>query len=303
MEQQDANTNLTGVTPVNPVERRFQLMMETVPTIETVYVPYDPTSLSSVEVLKLIEAVAASYEVTLVKFEFSDDAGAQRALDEMPQEVDAIFLGDELPILIRLVAFADLSMARKVPLIVPVGQFDNMGMFPPGVLFGYGGGIQKLYQQAAELINQLLHGTAPADLPIRPSFTYLTVSVGAAEALGIEIPDPIMRQANDILREEVVPPADAQETQPAAGASAACKATLTTAIGEYSICVTQSCDQIRDTTFARYVDKVTAEGCATENVLGICASPSGDTYFYTGNMMPIESSCASYGGEWQPTTD
>jgi putative ABC transport system substrate-binding protein len=298
MEQQGANTNLTGVTPINPVERRFQLMMETVPTIEEVYVPYDPTSLSSVETLKLIEAVADSYEVTVVTFEFSDDAGVVRALEEMPPEVDAIFLGDELPVLVHMVDFADLSIARKVPLIVPVGRFDNIGVFPPGVLFGYGAGILKIYQQAAELIDQLLQGAAPADLPIRPSYVYLTVSVGAADALGIDIPESIMRQANEILRDAVAVPAVAPETEPATDASPACNATLQTAVGDYSICILQSCEELRDTSFTEFVDRVPAESCPTEDALGICVMETGNSYFYSGNLMPIEINCATYGGEW-----
>lgn len=301
-EQQGLTTNLTGFAVTNPAGKRFELLMKMVPTIETVYIPYNPGLSTSMETLALVEDVAETYGVTLVKFEFSDDDGAQRALEEIPEEIDAIFLGDEVPILIRLIAFADASIARQVPLASSVTEFGSMGRFPPGILLGYGGGIQDTYRDVAGQIDQVLQGTAPIDLLVLSSSLSLTVSMGAAEALGVEIPDEILSQADQILREEVVLPV-AQETQLAPAAGVACSATLKTPSGESALCIEQDCDQVLDAGFATFADKVEVESCPTENVLGICVSDNGNVYYYSNVSQTLQSNCASRGGEWETVVE
>jgi ABC-type uncharacterized transport system substrate-binding protein len=302
-DQQGIKTNLTGIAAANPAGKRFELLVEAVPTIKTVYVPYNASLPTSLETLALVEKAAAIYGVTLVKFEFSDDAGAQRALEEMPQGIDAIFLGDEIPIMIRLFAFADASIARRVPLAAPVTQFGDMGKFPPGILIGYGGGLQDTYQQVAELINQILRGTAPANLGIRPSSIYLTVSLGAAEALGIEISNAILDQADQVLKEEVVSPATAQGTPPGPAAGVACNATLNVPSGKSTLCVEASCDLLQESGFATFTDKVEAERCSTDNVMGVCVTATGNAYYYSGVTATIQSNCISRGGEWKTSVE
>lgn len=298
-EQQGIKTNLTGIAAANPAGKRFELLMKTVPTIKTVYVPYNPSLSTSMKTLALAEEVAAIYGVTLVKFEFSDDAGAQRALEEIPQGIDAIFLGDEIPVMIRLLAFADASIAHQVPLAAPVTQFGNMGGFPPGILLGYGGGIQDNYKQVAELIDQTLRGTTPADLLIRSSSINFTVSLGAAEALGIEISDDILRQADQVLKEKVVQPA--AQSVPAAGV--ACNSTLKTPAGESTLCVETSCDQLQEGGFATFTDKAEVESCSSENVMGVCVTDAGNAYYYSGVTATIQSNCISRGGEWKTSVE
>lgn len=303
-EQQGIKTNLTGIAAANPAGKRFELLVKTVPTIKTVYVPYNPGLPASIETLDLVGKVAAIYGVTLVKFEFSDDTGAQRSLEEIPQGIDAIFLGDEIPMMIRLQAFADAAMARQVPLAAPVTQFGDMGKFPPGILIGYGGGIQDTYKQVAELIDQILRGTAPADLSIRSSSIYFTVSLGAAEALGIEIPDSILSQANQVINEKVVVQSvPAPGTPPAPMASVACNATLRTPAGESALCVEASCDRLQESGYATFTNKVEVERCSTENVKGVCVIALGNAYYYSGVTATIQSNCLSRGGEWKTSVE
>jgi putative ABC transport system substrate-binding protein len=302
-DRQGIKTNLTGFAAANPAGKRFGLLMKIVPTIKTVYVPYNPSLLTSLETLALVEEAAAIYEVALVKFEFTDDAGAQRALEEIPQGIDAIFLGDEIPMMIRLLAFADAAIARQVPLAAPVTQFGDLGKFPPGILLGYGGGIQDTYKQVAELIDQTLRGKAPADLVIRSSSIYFTVSLGAAEALGIEISDDILRQADQVLKEKVIQAATVQGTQPVPAAGVACNATLKVPSGESTLCVEASCDVLQESGFATFTDKVEVERCSTENVMGVCVSSVGNTYYYSGVTATIQNNCASRGGEWKTSVE
>ena len=45
-------------------------------------------------------------------------------------------------------------------------------------------------------------GRDPGNLPIEVPDFYLTINVGVAEAIGIEIPEPALRQANTVVYDE-----------------------------------------------------------------------------------------------------
>lgn len=313
MSEQGASTNLTGVITTNPSKRRFDIMMEIDPTIKTVYYPYDPSNPLSVESLMLLEESAAAKGVTIIPHAYNGDSvGARESLDQVPDDADAIIIPSENPIFGLIPDLMGLAMQRKIALVASLGLYNSETYSFPGILMGYGGGITELYDEAVELVDQILQGTAPADLPVRPSEVYLTVSLGAAEVLGLEIPSSVLDQANYILRETAVIPteeapsptdettADAtQAATSAEGSSAACNATLVTAMGESVVCLARGCDQVEDTGMITYEDKTPVDSCSTENVMGICSRAIGDSYFYSGDVALLQGGCVAGGGEWK----
>lgn len=290
------HTNLTGVITANPAKKRLELMVTISPEIDTIYTPYNYTDPLSVETMELLTQAAADYNITLIPYKFTDIESSKEALAAVPEEADAVLIGTEIAILSSISEWVDMSIQRQIPLVISIGQFHGVE-FPPGVLMGYGGGIQELYQQVADLVNQILQGTAPADLPIRPSDVYMTVSLGAAEALNIEIPLIVLDQASQIIREPIVLAATTPEA-----ATAACRATITTPLGNNQVCITQPCDQIQDAGFITYQNKMGVASCTTDGAMGICARASSEIYFYesTVESMSLEMGCANNGGMWQP---
>jgi putative ABC transport system substrate-binding protein len=55
-------------------------------------------------------------------------------------------------------------------------------------------------KQAARLADQTLRGTKPANLPVETAETFLNINLKAAQAIGLDIPDSILRQADTIIR-------------------------------------------------------------------------------------------------------
>ena len=195
--------NLTGVITTDSTEKRFELLLQLIPSMDVMYVPYDPSMQAAIEAVALLEEVTSQNNIELKTHPFSTEAEAQQALDTIPDDADVIFLGGEAPILSRLEQWTDASMERAIPLSLPLAQLPG-GAFPPEILMGYGSGIQEVINQVADLIDQILQGAIPADLPPRPSNIYLSISIGAADAFDIEIPDSILDQATDIVREDVI---------------------------------------------------------------------------------------------------
>lgn len=301
IDQQGGNTNLTGTISTNPAKRRFQLLMETIPSVKTVYFPYDPTKSLSVESLTLTQEAVANYDVTLVTQEFTTDQEADEALKSLPEDTDAIILGLELPTIVRMTQWVELSLTRQIPIVVPLGQLDDI-IFPNGILMGYGGSTDAIYDETVELIDQILQGAKPSHLPIRPTDEYLSISLGVADALNIDIPDSILSQATYVLREPVTIPTVEAETVAATAevAVGACNAILHSPLGDTTVCISQPCNLVQDANIVTFTDKVEADSCASEGLLGICSTSTfNTTYFYSGEAASLQSGCILSGGTWQ----
>jgi putative ABC transport system substrate-binding protein len=66
---------------------------------------------------------------------------------------------------------------------------------------GYGPRNTGVYAQVAELVNKVLRGTRPAELPVeQPTKFELVINAKTAKALGITIPQSILQRADKVVQ-------------------------------------------------------------------------------------------------------
>jgi len=65
----------------------------------------------------------------------------------------------------------------------------------------YGPNFRELYRQAAVLVDKILKGARPADLPVaQPTKFELVINLKVAKLLGLTIPQPILVQATEVIQ-------------------------------------------------------------------------------------------------------
>jgi putative ABC transport system substrate-binding protein len=90
--------------------------------------------------------------------------------------------------------FVTTAIERKLPLAGPTTT-----QVKEGALLSYGLDLSSAGEQAARLADQILRGTDPAVLPIEEAEFYLAINLETAAAIGLEIPEPILNQADEIF--------------------------------------------------------------------------------------------------------
>jgi putative ABC transport system substrate-binding protein len=90
---------------------------------------------------------------------------------------------------------ADLAVTYRLP-TVSAGRELVEG----GVLLSYGGDPLPVYWRAAVFVDKILKGAKPSDLPVEQPMTFtLIINLKTAKALGLTIPQSLLRQADQVI--------------------------------------------------------------------------------------------------------
>jgi putative ABC transport system substrate-binding protein len=90
---------------------------------------------------------------------------------------------------------ADFAITNKMPL---ASGWDNYAL--AGALVTYGPNLSAAWVRCAYYIDRILKGSRPADLPIeQPTVFELVVNRKTARAIGIDIPDSILQEADRVI--------------------------------------------------------------------------------------------------------
>ncbi len=91
---------------------------------------------------------------------------------------------------------AALSVRHRMPVISPFRKITEGG----GVL-SYGPDLSMLFRRSATLVDQILKGAYPGDLPIgQPETFELAVNLKAARVLGLTVPAAMLSRADQVIQ-------------------------------------------------------------------------------------------------------
>ena len=92
---------------------------------------------------------------------------------------------------------ADLAAKHRLPAIFERGDYVDSGG-----LMSYGPDRAESYRRAASLVDKILKGTKPADLPVeQPTKFELVINLKAAKTIGLTIPPVVMMRAEKVIKE------------------------------------------------------------------------------------------------------
>ena len=190
--------NITGVTNISAVlaGKRLELLKETVPKLSRVAVLWDPQTPGSPQ-WKESQLPARELGLQLYSMEVSSADKYEGAFKE------AIKAGSAgLAVTQQTLAgsnrkqITDLAAKNRLPAIYPRGDFVESGG-----LMSYGPDLIEPYKRAASMVDKILKGAKPADLPVeQPTKFELMINLKTAKALGLTIPPVVLMRAEKVIK-------------------------------------------------------------------------------------------------------
>jgi len=187
--------NLSGVKISNNQALRMDLLIQLKPKAKQILVPYNPNDFAASSAVEQLEKSADLLGIELIKKACPDDESVLRVLGTISEDVDAIFLVPDSVVNKRIMDIVKVSLERKLPLSGP----SNLQV-EKGALMAYGIVHHEAGYHAARMAYQVLQGVSPADLPVETAESYLGINLATAQAIGLQVPDHLIRDAKIIIR-------------------------------------------------------------------------------------------------------
>jgi putative tryptophan/tyrosine transport system substrate-binding protein len=190
--------NITGITNIVAElgGKRIELLKQIIPSLTRVAALVNTDSPNAAPQLRNAQDGARALGIELRSIPV-------RSAEELPRAFDAaakagagaaIRMIDPLVFMLRKQT-AELAATHRLPVIYPSREDAEAGG-----LIAYGTDVAEQFRQAATLVDKLLRGAKPGDLPIeQPTKFELVVNQRAAKALGLTIPPALLLRADQVI--------------------------------------------------------------------------------------------------------
>jgi putative ABC transport system substrate-binding protein len=191
--------NITGFTNITAVlaGKRLEILKETVPKLSRVAVLWDPQNKSFDQSWKESQLAARELGLQLHSMEVSNADRIEGAFKEaIKARSAALAMQSSSFINTYQKRIADLATKNRLPAISSRGDFVESGG-----LMSYGPDRAEPYRRAAVLVDKILKGAKPADLPVeQPTKFELVINLKTAKALGLTIPPMVLMRAEQVIK-------------------------------------------------------------------------------------------------------
>jgi putative tryptophan/tyrosine transport system substrate-binding protein len=191
--------NITGFTYIGAVlsGKRLELLKETVPKLSRVGVLWNPQDPASTQQWNESQLSARELGLQLNSMEVSSADKYEGAFEEATKARSAAVAVTQSALTNSYQKrIADLAAKKRLPAIYPRGDFVENGG-----LMSYGADQTEPSRRVASLVDKILKGAKPADLPVeQPTKFELVINLKTAKALGLMIPPVVMMRAEKVFK-------------------------------------------------------------------------------------------------------
>jgi len=191
--------NLTGVSGLGPQlsTKQVELLKEIVPQLTRLAVLANPANLIAVPTIRETEIAAKSLAVQLQAFEVREIDNIEAAFVGMKRERSNALMVVADPMLTgHRERILGLVEKNRLPAI-----YYESTWVPHGGLMSYSPSLPEQIRKAATLVDKILKGRKPADLPVeQPTKFEFVVNLKTAKQIGLTIPPNVLARADKVIK-------------------------------------------------------------------------------------------------------
>jgi putative ABC transport system substrate-binding protein len=190
--------NITGISDVSAevTPKRLGLLREVAPTMRRVAVLFNAADLGMTLRYRTTAEWAKAQSISVQPLGVREPNDFEEAFAAMNSEMpDAILMvSDALTSLNRKRVF-EFAAAHRLPAIYEYDLYVH-----DGGLMSYGPDLDESIARAASLVDRILKGAKPADLPFeQPTLFRFAINLKTAKALGLTIPPGVISIADEVI--------------------------------------------------------------------------------------------------------
>jgi len=191
--------NLTGFATIAAVlaGKRLELLKETVPKLSRAAVLWEPKNQGSEESWKESQPAARQLGLQIYsmkvstpdEFESAFNAATKTRSDALAVTLIGLFSSHQ-----KLIV--SLATKQRLPAIYTREEFIENGG-----LMSYGADEDEPFRRVATMIDKILKGTKPTDIPVeQPKKFDFIINLKAAKQIGLTIPPNVLARADKVIK-------------------------------------------------------------------------------------------------------
>ena len=190
--------NVTGVLLYEEgiTGKWLAMLKEVAPKLARVAIAANPKTTPVEYFLQAAKSPAAALSIDIIPMPIETAADIERSIPDFAAKPNGglVLPPDSTNILHRDLLIA-LAARHRLPSVYGYRSFTEAGG-----LMSYSTDIPQQNRLVASLIDRILRGTAPADLPVEAPTKYETaINIKAAKVLDVEIPSALLARADDVI--------------------------------------------------------------------------------------------------------
>ena len=189
--------NVTGlsVQSTDLVHKSVELLRDLLPNLGRLAILYhigNPVAALQTDAAK---AVAGRFGLDLAIVEIRGAEDIAPAIEALKGRTDALIIPSEPLYNTNRIQINSLALGTQLPTM----YFDRVYV-ETGGLMSYGPIWPMIWRRAAELVDKILRGAKPANIPVEQPMKFeLVINIKTAKAFGLNVPETLLARADEVI--------------------------------------------------------------------------------------------------------
>jgi putative tryptophan/tyrosine transport system substrate-binding protein len=189
--------NVTGISIQQPelIDKRLELLREVIPQLRRLAVMANANYAPPMLEAERVRATAHALDLEAARLEIWRSEEIAPAFEAISGKADALYVVSDALIAANRTQIVTLALSARLPTILSYRDYVEAGG-----LMSYGPNYADLFRRAADMVDKILHGTKPGDIPVeQPSKFELVINLATARAIGLTVPPTVLTRADEVI--------------------------------------------------------------------------------------------------------
>jgi putative ABC transport system substrate-binding protein len=189
--------NLTGLSTqhIEAAGKRLELLRDVVPQMRRLAIMANAGNPASMLEMRELRNAARTLGLEVIGLEFRTAEEIASGIAGLAGRSDALFVVPDAVVNTSRNRINALALEARLPTMH--GYRDPVA---GGALMSYGPNYLDMFRRTAEIVDKLLRGAKPADIPVeQPTRFDFVINTRTAKALGLEFPAKLLALADEVI--------------------------------------------------------------------------------------------------------
>jgi putative ABC transport system substrate-binding protein len=189
--------NVTGLSIQNTdlAGKHLELLRDLIPGLRRLAIMVNVGNSASVLEMRAVHAAARTIGLEVTTLEIRRPEDISYALEELKGHAEALYVCIDTVLFANRVRINTIALGDRLPTML-----SNREFVAAGGLMSYGPNFPHLFRRAADLVDKILRGAKPADIPVEQPIKFdLIINLKTAKALGLDVPPALLALADEVI--------------------------------------------------------------------------------------------------------